>query len=226
MKETFVIGDVHGCFHTLVALLERLPAHAEIIMVGDLCDRGLYSCEVIDLVIERGFRVVLGNHDVYMIEELEKCLSDNSYCPKWIRDPSFLGGPTVASYRDRNEKAAEHVTWLKTLPTYIEHDTFFITHGFGLPYYQNRSLSSAQFAMIRNRLHSPYRDTWEKGWEEYPVINIFGHESDETIRRGSNWICIDTGCGFENKLTALSLTTLNTISILVDPQDFSTEVSM
>jgi len=223
---TFVIGDVHGCYHTLSSLLEQIPADAEIIMVGDLCDRGLYSCEVIDLVIERGCRVVIGNHDSYMILNLEQCLADRSYRPQWLSDPSFCGEPTVASYRNRPEKAGEHIAWLRSLPTYIELDQWFITHGLGLPYYQRRTDPTAQHAMIRNRFHSQFMHQWEQGWENYPVTNVFGHMHFETVQRGSNWIGIDTGCGFGCSLTALSLSTGTTISVPTDPRDFSDEISM
>ena len=35
-----IIGDVHGCFDTLIALIAKLPTDAKIIFVGDLIDRG------------------------------------------------------------------------------------------------------------------------------------------------------------------------------------------
>ncbi len=51
-KNIFVIGDVHGCYHTLVKLVEKLPKKAELIFVGDLCDRGNFSRNVIDFVMK------------------------------------------------------------------------------------------------------------------------------------------------------------------------------
>jgi len=44
-KPIFVIGDVHGMYHTLLALLNKLPANADIVFVGDLIDRGRYSAD-------------------------------------------------------------------------------------------------------------------------------------------------------------------------------------
>lgn len=66
MKKRYVIGDVHGCFFTLNNLLEKLPKDAEIIFVGDLCDKGNFSKEVIDLVIKNGYQCVKGNHEHLM----------------------------------------------------------------------------------------------------------------------------------------------------------------
>jgi len=50
MKKTFVIGDVHGCFYTLMDLVKKLPKNSEMIFTGDLCDKGFYSKEVIEFV--------------------------------------------------------------------------------------------------------------------------------------------------------------------------------
>ena len=36
----YIIGDVHGCYDTLMALIAKLPEDAEIVFVGDLIDRG------------------------------------------------------------------------------------------------------------------------------------------------------------------------------------------
>ncbi len=95
MSETYVIGDVHGCYHTLCALLEKIPTDAKIIMVGDLCDRGKFSKEVISLVIERGFKCVLGNHEEFMIQHIESALTDENHSSQWATGRSYGGQPTV-----------------------------------------------------------------------------------------------------------------------------------
>ena len=35
----YLIGDVHGCFKTLMGLVEQLPPNADIMFTGDLIDR-------------------------------------------------------------------------------------------------------------------------------------------------------------------------------------------
>ncbi len=37
---TYIIGDVHGEYDTLLALVDKLPKDAKLIFVGDLVDRG------------------------------------------------------------------------------------------------------------------------------------------------------------------------------------------
>ena len=54
-EKTYVIGDVHGCYHTLKALMQHIEHDARVIFVGDLCDRGLYTRQTIAFVIENGY---------------------------------------------------------------------------------------------------------------------------------------------------------------------------
>jgi len=50
-NQIYLIGDVHGCYKTLCALIDRLPrgADSKICFVGDLIDRGNGSFEVVQL---------------------------------------------------------------------------------------------------------------------------------------------------------------------------------
>jgi len=60
---TYIIGDVYGCYYTLKYLIAQLPKDADIIFVGDLVDRGNFSKEVVEFMIERSHRAILGNHE-------------------------------------------------------------------------------------------------------------------------------------------------------------------
>lgn len=73
---TWAIGDVHGCFRTLEALVDRIGIDRErdrLWMVGDLVNRGPRSLQVLrwardrDREMGKRFQVVLGNHDLHLI---------------------------------------------------------------------------------------------------------------------------------------------------------------
>ena len=52
---------------------------------------------------------------------------------------------------------------------------------------------------------------WEEGYEEYPIINIFGHDNHDEVVLGKNYYGINTGCVYGGKLTALELGSMELI---------------
>ena len=110
---TWAIGDVHGCFRTLEALIDRLDfdrSRDHLWMVGDLVNRGPSSLEVLrwaraqDDEMGDRFQVVLGNHDLHLIarqlgiaqarsgDTLEAVLSaaDGPDLVDWLRRRPFI----------------------------------------------------------------------------------------------------------------------------------------
>ncbi len=69
---TYLIGDIHGCFDELCALLAQVnfdPKQDTLWLTGDLVARGLSSLEVLRYVRSLGsaVRMVLGNHDLHLL---------------------------------------------------------------------------------------------------------------------------------------------------------------
>ncbi|MGK2946703.1 MAG: bis(5'-nucleosyl)-tetraphosphatase (symmetrical) ApaH [Candidatus Malihini olakiniferum] len=69
---TYLIGDVHGCFNELMALLAQVsfnPTHDRLWFTGDLVARGPASLDVLRYMYALGSsaQTVLGNHDLYLL---------------------------------------------------------------------------------------------------------------------------------------------------------------
>ena len=71
MQKIFVIGDIHGCFDKLCALMDKIPinfSRDQLIFIGDYIDRGSGSIEVVDSLIDLqkqlpGPLFLKGNHE-------------------------------------------------------------------------------------------------------------------------------------------------------------------
>ena len=221
-KKTFVIGDIHGCYYTLLDLLNKLPKDSRIIMIGDLCDRGLYSKEVIDFVIKNNYECVLGNHEDFMLKHIDDYFNERAN--RWYDNPHIGGKETINSYKGDVKTLKEHIEYLKTLPKYILIDKFFITHGLGLPYFNRKDENDIdiQDGLIKARIEDEdtnWGNSWEKNWHEYDLINIFGHTIYDDVKIGKNYFGIDTGCQSGGKLTAIEIPTMNIIDVPLNKKD-------
>lgn len=213
LENIYIVGDVHGCFHTLQNLLMQLPKDAEVIFVGDLCDKGNFSKEVIDFVIQKGYACVKGNHEHLMQKYMIDAVFYDKHSP-WSSDKRYGGLVTLESYADDPACMIEHLKWVENLPMYIEVGAYFITHGFALPFYDHRDNPSYYDDYLLNR--------YEEGLkvEDFQdVINIFGHCVFDEVVSGKNFYGIDTGCSYGNKLTALQLGTMRCYQETMDSRD-------
>lgn len=220
-QKTYVIGDVHGCFHTLQQLIAQLPNDAKLIFVGDLCDRGLYTKEVLSFIIQNKHTAILGNHDNYMIKHALESLDGHDN--RWYKKDYMGGKATLKSYEHDLPLLKEHIAWLKTLPKYLLVDDYFISHGFGLPYFQRKDEKSGFEGLIKNRVEDEqeWGYDWESDWQSYGVINIFGHTDYENVKINQHYYAIDTGCVYGRKLTALELGSMKLFEQPCDRRDIN-----
>lgn len=76
----YVIGDVHGCFDDMIALLEKIEAKdkdARFIFVGDFVDKGDKVKETVEWCIKNisgngKYQSVIGNHEWMVLEWFEQ----------------------------------------------------------------------------------------------------------------------------------------------------------
>jgi hypothetical protein len=119
---TFAIGDVHGCFDKLEAILlacDRVRAGREVryVFIGDYIDRGPDARKVIDLLMDEqlseGSRFVClrGNHEQMLILAAAEGRSDRDLMTWWANG----GEQTLDSYgvNDPSSLPAPHLEWIK-----------------------------------------------------------------------------------------------------------------
>jgi len=132
MSRRFVIGDIHGCYKSLVALMEQqlMPtADDTIYFLGDYTGKGPDSKNVVKYIIKmkkNGYNVqcLKGNHEAMLLRSLK---SDKLHY-KWL----WTGGSeTLRSFNARraSEFKKKYIKFFKSLKHYIELDDFILVHG-------------------------------------------------------------------------------------------------
>jgi len=132
---TYIIGDIHGCWTALEALVQRIPIRDSdsIITLGDCVDRGPNVRAVLEWMFERHQRGMLqsliGNHEEVM---LQAC-GDEAVFDDWLR---FGGRETLASYglpsvfSSMAAFPAAHIQFSEHhLLDYVELADFICVHG-------------------------------------------------------------------------------------------------
>jgi len=222
MSKQYIIGDVHGMYHTLLALLNKLPVDANIIFVGDLLDRGNYSAKVVKLVRQRGYKCVLGNHENTFIQFFDDYFAKMPWSvltDKWQMWLYHNGGKeTLQSYQiwgnlnpsaEILEQLKSDYAWMKSLPIYVE---LKAKHKSNLPVVVSHS-NITKVWHLRDSIadFETFKDvatrTRDLAYEpKSGIVNIFGHTPTKEYNANSYAINVDSGCCYDHehfaKLTA------------------------
>lgn len=218
-----IIGDVHGCFHTLSKLLERWnPATDHLIQVGDLVDRGARIPETVELACQLNAQYpdsttfLMGNHEDAMLHHF----SPHGPYPDWL---SWGGRSTTDQYELRPKLLARHLPWLEQRPLLWQNDHVLVSHA---------GLADIPLAVAMKRA-STDGILWRRGpLRPLPQLQVVGHtptdDGDPVFDRATNALYIDTGAVFGRNLTGVRLAptgeVLDVILIPVDPNDLPDKV--
>ncbi len=199
------IGDIHGCFDKLQALLEARKrafsgALTQLVLVGDYIDRGPRSRDVIEYLIHaqsnRAERIVClrGNHEDMLIRAADRGRSDRDLMTWWGNG----GEQTLESYgvNDPSDLPAEHLDWMRSLPLQTRDQHRLFVHA-GIRPGVALSFQSAEDLLW-------IREPFLSSEEDHGVLVVHGHtptRSREPDLR-TNRLNIDTGAGFGGPLTA------------------------
>jgi protein phosphatase len=216
-----IVGDVHGCADELELLLDKLgygvawsgrdiavtpPAGRMLIFVGDLVDRGPRAPDVLRIamsMIEKGTALcVEGNHD-------------NKF-GRWLGGAKVKTGHGLQMSIDQMamETPAFHArvrNFIARLPPYLWLDggKLVVAHA-GLKREMigqsgGKVRSFALYGDTTGETHgycSPVRRNWALEHPGEPAI-VYGHVAGPDVQAVNNTWCLDTGCCFGGRLTAL-----------------------
>ena len=213
-----IIGDIHGCYNELCALLDKLgysldkenytavsPEGRRAIFLGDLCDRGPNNIGVLRLVmgmVQSGNAYcIAGNHDAKLLKKLRGS------------DVQLTHGldKTVEQLSAQSEDFAAEVK--KFLSSLISHYVFdngklVVAHAGLKEKYQGRGSGRVRdFCLYGDTTGEideygfPVRLPWANEYRGKAMV-VYGHTPTLEVEAINNTFCIDTGCVFGGKLTA------------------------
>lgn len=214
----YAIGDIHGRLDLLDKILAVCAADTATrpierliyVFLGDYIDRGTWSRETIDRLIEHGaaFELIFlkGNHELIAIN----CLRDPTLIDQWFR----LGGrETLASYgvasdilSDRkktvetqlafhNALPQSHIRFFRELKKSFTYGDFFFVHAGVRPDIELTKQTEKDLLWIRAEFLNSNQD--------FGKIIVHGHTPIKNIDVRSNRINIDTGAFATGVLTCL-----------------------
>jgi protein phosphatase len=214
-----IIGDVHGCYDELVALLGKLgydaadpaavvpPAGRKAVFVGDLVDRGPKVVEVLRLVmgmVAAGTALcVPGNHD----EKLSRQMAGRN-----VKIGNGLA--QTLEQMGRLTDAEERGRIARFLDGLVSHyvldgGRLVVAHAGMLEAYAGRASSRVRAFALRGESTGetdddglPVRVKWAADYRGSAAV-AYGHTPSPEADWLNNTICLDTGCVFGGKLTAL-----------------------
>ena len=123
----WIVGDIHGMYSDLIEVFDKSNFDYKndlLISLGDLCDRGSKTWEVIEELLKiKNFILIEGNHDQWFKENF------NNPWPNidWMRNG---GDKTINSYKKNNYiNFDNHKKLLNLSLSYYVIDKTCIVHG-------------------------------------------------------------------------------------------------
>ena len=215
-----IVGDVHGCYEELTALLGKLgyridagseltavpPDGRKAVFVGDLVDRGPKTPEVLRLVmnmVQAGTAFcVPGNHDMKLVKKLKG------------RDVQLTHGLADSIEQLDRESPDFKQQVLKFLDDLVSHYVFddgrlVVAHAGIKEEMQGRGSGKVRdFALYgettgeTDEYGLPVRYNWAAEYRGKAMV-VYGHTPVSEPEWLNRTINIDTGCVFGGKLTSL-----------------------
>lgn len=218
MQKRYAISDIHGNADAFLKLLDYVdPDPEELVIVGDLCDRGLDTWGVYEEVaqlIKEGTDVIIGNHDLWHSQFRDGKLSKMYFVDEKIGGITTLKSMELAVQKHGVDKVTKTIEFIENNMThFLENDDYIFVHA-GLdprvPYMTQQKPETL--------IHGSQEWKNPQFTHCYDQYVVFGHTPTFMIHReikeeeATVWmshrakkIAIDTGAGFGCRLTMVDL---------------------
>lgn len=205
-----VIGDIHGCYEELEALIREagIGPGDEIIGLGDVVDRGPESLQVLEFFRkDPRARTLQGNHERKHVRSNRKEIA-----------PALSQIITRQQFKDE-ACYQESCDWMDHLPRYLEFDEAILVHGFlepGVPLQQQRETILVGTLSGEKLMEGHGGIRWYERYQGRKPL-VFGHhdylDSGEPVVIPGKVYGLDTGCCHGRRLTGLLLPDFELISV-------------
>lgn len=217
----YAVGDIHGHYDKLRQAHDLIEADmtatgrtATVIHIGDLCDRGPDTKQVIEylragIADGRDWLVLKGNHDQMFLDYIDGGDGSN---PKLKAGTTWLhtvmgGKATLASYgvkksmleskdafvrRVRGKIPDSHIAFLRGLPVWLRADGMIFVHAGIRPGFPIEAQEETDLLWIRDQF------LWHLGNHEALIVH--GHTPVDEPTHYGNRVNIDTGAGWGQPL--------------------------
>lgn len=206
--QTLVIGDIHGCYDELQALLDKagVTGGDTIVSVGDCVDRGPETPAVLEFFQKTPDAfLIMGNHERKHVRA--------------GRHEVKLAQSQKISKIQFGETYPDALAFMNTLPLYLDLPEALVVHGYfepGLPLSQQRSTVLCGTMGGDKHLRTGYDRPWYELYDgEKPLL--VGHHNysgtDQPFVYQDRVFGLDTDCVTGRALTGLLLPSFKVISV-------------
>lgn len=242
-----LIGDIHGCLDELKALVSKATDEHNngkqfkaIVLVGDLCNKGPYSAQVIEYVRNQlHWYAVRGNHDDRALAAAfgdETCLAKPKY--DWVKvltdeDVVWMANLPYTIRIPKGLLMEETEQHMNNTSMSSGHDVIVVHAGL-IPNVDLEEQKLKTMLTVRDLIPIPRREDdsttqhykyyknssnadespipWVAAWHG-PELIVFGHDAKRGIQLEEFAIGLDSGCVYGKKLTGLILPEKKLVSV-------------
>jgi len=215
-KRLIVYGDIHGCLEELKELRKNIdPRTGDIeISLGDIINKGPFSVELIDYLVENCIQAVMGNHEDKFLRYYHFEQSKSK------RNPVVLSSSQQKVY---DTLEARHFDYIASMQSFLRFGAVTLLHAGITNAMHLDTLSKKEHELI---MHIRWLDKkhhfvsieetknkgaffWSDVYDGHDGFIVYGHQPFREVKINKYALGIDTGCAYGNRLTAAVFTLKN-----------------